>query len=102
MLLWNGVLGLPPWSERLSLFFQLPCVGLTHICGLHGMVEQGQVLHVKDLCSLFHQRIQYDCGQANEPGETRSRYEILSQAEKGVLPVLGIALARESVSSNRN
>lgn len=48
------------------------------------MVEQGQILHKKDLAWLFPQWLEQDCGQANEAGETRSRCEIPSQG-KGVL-----------------
>lgn len=43
------------------------------------MVEQGQVLHKKDLSWSFHQGLEQYCGQAKEPRETRSRCKSLSQ-----------------------
>lgn len=41
---------------------------LTHISGVHGMVEQGQVLHIKDFVWSLHQLLEQYSGQANEPG----------------------------------
>lgn len=53
--------------------------GPTHICGLHEMVKQVQVLQRKDLTRFFHQGLEQYCGQPNESGEKRNMYEIQSQ-----------------------
>lgn len=57
-----------------------PSWGPTHICGHHGMTEQGQILQEKDLAWFFHQGLEQYSGQAREPGKM-SRYEILSQGK---------------------
>ena len=75
--------------------FSHPPWGPTHLCGHHGMVEQGSVIHKKDLSWFFHQGLEQYCGHANEPGETGSRCEILSQVS---FSVSGIALPRDVFS----
>lgn len=42
---------------------------LTHVSGLHGTVEQYQVLHKKDFFRSLHQLREQYSGQADEPGE---------------------------------
>lgn len=50
------------------------------------MVKQVQVLHEKDLTWFLHQGVEQYRGQANEPGETRNTYEILSQGKDVYCP----------------
>lgn len=57
------------------------------------MVKQGQVLHKKDVAWFLHQGLEQYCSQANEPGEMRNTYKILSQGER-VYSVPGMTLSR--------
>lgn len=84
--LWVGGHWAPAGAEWLSFISCLcfvihPSWGPTHVCGFHRVVEQGQVLHEKNLTWFLHQGLEKYCGQANEPGETRRRCEILSQGK---------------------